>query len=854
MRWGVAAILVAFSTAGLSQANEAKATISQFVNVPAQPLRTALAELARTRDLQIIYHSEVVGARRSAGAVGEFTPEQELARLLYGTGLTYRYLNNTTVTIVPTASIGGAPSKSTATGSAKVKEGKTASSARFRMARMAGDKTQESASIGAADAGSSAASPTLEEVVVTAQKRTQRLSDVPMSVAVLSGDKLVRSQSNTLQDIVDKVPGVQLVSGGPTTNEIVIRGMYLGSGINSSVATYVDEVPYTSEGPFAYSSNIAPNFDPYDLARVEVLRGPQGTLYGANSLAGLLKYVTNAPDPSGYSASFLAGESSTEHGGDGYEVHGMVNLPLGDTAALRIVANDTYFPGYIDDAERHISGLNAVDRYGVRASLLWQATPDLTVRLSAAYQYLKTPDAGVVDLSSSLKPIYGDLTQERAVAQPNSVVNEIYNGTIDWKLGFATLVSSTSYSEVNPKAQIDLSSVFGPILDGIFGGNYGSVAPSSEPVHSVTQELRLASPNDQRLEWIVGGYFTDEAADEQELQYPVDLNNGQILTSFTPNLGAYYITSTYREEAGFGDLTYHLTQAFELGLGGRYSSNQQTYHQVNAGLFTGTDDFQTPSRQSVSTYSVDAKYRFGPDTMAYGRIASGFVPGGPNDVLPGSPLPTTFRSSSDTSYELGVKGNVARGTVTYDLDAFDVEWQDIQLEAEVNDLYAITNGGAARSRGLEGELSYAPVQGLNLSAGGAYTDARLTQDTPASFGGLAGNRLPLSPFFSGNLSADYERPLGRDLSGFGGLDWRYSGDRISDFTFGAPRATLPSYSMVNLRAGLKLRLYVLTVYVKNVGDVRAINTVSSETIAGNPAWAATVAQPRTVGVTLSASF
>jgi iron complex outermembrane receptor protein len=702
----------------------------------------------------------------------------------------------------------------------------------------------------------SASAATGQEVVVTAQKRTERLRDVPMAASVVTGAQLMATQATTLQDVVNATPGLQLVSASPTTNELVIRGISIGAGVNTSVATYVDEVPYTSEGPFAFSSNIAPNLDTYDLARIEVLRGPQGTLYGANALGGLLKYVTNAPDPSRYSASLLTGVDTVDHSDQtGWEVHGMVNIPLGDNAALRIVGDDTYFPGYIDDPSRGVKDINDIRRDGVRASLLWEPTQNLSIRLSANYQNLAAADFSSEDLvAATLKPLFGDLIQERDVAQPQSVSNQIYNGTINWNLGFGTLVSSTSYSEVNPSFVADASSTLGPTLSAIFGRNFGAEETALEPVQSVTQEVRLSSPNGQKLEWIAGFYFDDESADEHEAILPIDLDTGQVLNNFTPNLGTFHITSTYLEYAGFGDLTYHFTPAFEVSAGGRFSSESQTFHEIAAGLFAGTADFRTNSSQSVFTYSVDAKYRFNPETMAYARIATGFVPGGPNDVIPGSTLPATFGSSTTTNYELGVKGSAAEGRVTYDFDVFDVEWQDIQLEAVINNLAAITNGGAARSNGVEGGVGLVPVQGLTLSLNGAYTNARLTQNTPASFGGLAGDRLPLSPYFAGTAAISYERPLWSDVSGFAGLEWHYNGDRMSDFEFGAPRQDLPAYSLVDLHAGLKFHNFTLTAYVKNVGDVRAINTVSTETLAGVSALSAVINPPRTIGVQLAAKF
>jgi iron complex outermembrane receptor protein len=176
------------------------------------------------------------------------------------------------------------------------------------------------------------------------------------------------------------------------------------------------------------------------------------------------------------------------------------------------------------------------------------------------------------------------------------------------------------------------------------------------------------------------------------------------------------------------------------------------------------------------------------------------------------------------------------------------------LIAAIDGLYGATNGGTARSRGVEGGVSYELAQGLHLSANLAYTDARLTQDTPASVNGHAGDRLPESPFFSSTLGASYEHPLISAVVGFGGVDWHYTGDRLSEFVLGAPRQTLPSYSMVDLRAGVRLKAYELTFYVKNVCDSRAISEVSAETVNGINAFSASVITPRTIGLTLSGKF
>jgi len=809
-------------------------------DIPAQSLSAALIQFSHQAKIQVIA-SDNISQQATQGITGPHTIRQALKQLLGASGLGYRLVGDSSITIVREDKI----TLSTSNGA-----GGEIAAASYRTDTAAGSSQSSAAE------GSRIDKPVLEEVIVTANKRSERLADVPMSAIVLSGQKLTESQANTLQDIVNRVPGLQLVSDSPVDNQLIIRGISIGFGaINSSVATYVDEVPYTSEGPFANSSNLAPNLDTYDLARVEVLRGPQGTVYGANALGGLLKYVTNLPDPTQFGASFLTGVSSTLHGGVGYEEHGMVNLPLSDTLALRVVANDNRFPGYIGDPSRGQSQINSVDRYGGRASLLWQADSSLSVRLTAQYQHLEAHDTGDVDVyPGSLQPIFGDLTQEKLIAQPQRVDNEIYNATIKWDLGFASLTSSTSYSKATPTLTQDYSWALGSYISSLLGANYGAALTTSEPVHSFTQEVRLAWRNDSTWDWMIGGYFTDEGAHEIQATPPIDLNTGRILYGLQSSLGVYDITSTYRELAAFGDLNYHVTPAFEVGLGGRYSSEKQSYTQENDGLVTGTDDFTTHSDQNAFTYSADAKYKFNPEAMVYLRVASGFVPGGPNDALPGSPLPETFHSSTTTNYETGIKGAAMDGRLNYDVDLFDVEWKDIQLIADINGLYGVTNGGAARSRGVEGALSYAPARGLSLSANAAYTDARLTQDTPASVNGGAGDRLPESPFFSSTLSASYERPLSSAIVGFGGIDWHYTGDRLSEFVLGAPRQILPDSSMVDVRAGVRVKAYELTLYVKNAGDARAISEVSAETVNGLNAYSASVVTPRTIGLTLSGKY
>jgi len=697
---------------------------------------------------------------------------------------------------------------------------------------------------------------TLETIIVTAEKRSEALKDVPMSVTSMSGSELTRTESTRFEDYIGKVPGMTLIEVSPAQNQLVLRGITIGSAsINSSAATYLDETPYTSEGPFA-NSGISPNLDTYDLQRVEVLRGPQGTLYGSLALGGLLKYVTNAPDPTHFAASAQTGFSSVGHGGEGYNLHAMVNLPLADHAALRVVGYDSYYPGYIDDPSRGLTDINGSHVVGGRVSLLYAPTETFSVRFNVLYQRISAGGNNYEDVyPGTLAPIHGNLTQERLVSQPSETENELYNTTVNWDLGFGKLLSSTSYARTPFSEKVDLSGVYAPIVSSIFGAPFGAALTASEPVETYTQEIRLSSNPNSRFEWQAGGLFTHERSKEYEQIWLIDPATHQILYNFPVGLGTYHITPTYREFAGFVNLDYHFTPAFDVAFGGRYSTNKQSYRQTSEGAFSGITDISTSSSQGVFTYSGDVRWHWTPQSMLYARIATGFVPGGPNDVLPGSTLSESYGSSKTTNYEVGIKSGLFDHRVSVDVSVFDINWNEIQLEALVGTLYGIVNGGTARSDGVEWNFGYVPITGLTLNFNGAYTNARLTQATPASVGGHDGALLPDVPQWSGALSVNYERPLFGDCSGFMGTNWRYSGSRYSDFTAIGPRQHIPSYNIVDLRAGVGIHKWALTLYVKNVGDKIAISTVQANTSAGGlgPQYA-TVFQPRTLGVDLSMKF
>lgn len=820
-------------------------------NVQASDPATAIRAFGAQAGIQILASADDLKGRKLNAVSGSVSTEQGLNSLLAGTGLAHHYMSDRAVTLVKdTGSAGSGPQANTPAPASRSLQLAQESASTTNASGPSPTKKEATSTVADAEP------VVLSEVVVTAEKRSERLQDVPMSLTALSGEALESSKSTRLEDFVGKVPGLTLIDDGALGSQVVIRGITTGVlAVNSSVATYIDETPYTVEGAAGGSYVMQPNLDTFDMQRVEVLRGPQGTLYGANALGGILKYVTNAPDPSGFQARVQTGLSSVADGGVGFDTHGMVNLPVGPNAALRIVGYDNYYPGFLDDPARGLTDINGSRFVGTRVSFLFTPISDLSIRLNALYQDRSWNDFSNVDVfSGSLAPVFGTLNQEVLNRQPGDVVSQLYNLTVNYNAGFANVLSTTSYYTYKPRAVYDQSSL-DHTVSKLFGGDYGVAVLYRNPVQALTQEMRISSTTEGPLQWLVGGYFTNESTHETENLFPVNGTTYNILYGAYPgNLASVDLPTRYKEYAGFLNLDYHITSTFDVAAGGRYSDNKQGLHESASGPLIGLVNITTPSSQSVFTYSGDLRWHFMPQNMVYTRVAEGFVPGGPNDVVPLAPVPKSYSSSTTMNYELGIKSTLLGGRLSAEVAAFLVNWRDIQLNATLNGVNTTTNGGTARSEGVEWDFQYKPLAPLTLGFNGAYTDARLTEDTPASVGGRSGQRLPAVPLWETSASAEYEQPITGSLSGFTALDWRFMGSRYADFV-ATGRQEMPSFNIVDWRGGIETKRWSVAVYVKNIADKIAINYVRSEVVpTGQAAQSAVVYTPRTVGLTLTASF
>jgi iron complex outermembrane receptor protein len=713
----------------------------------------------------------------------------------------------------------------------------------------------------ALDAAAAADSDALATIVVTAEKREEPLKDVPMSVTALSGDSLDKLQARDFTDYAALVPGLSITSSQPGLTRLTLRGQNSG-GVGSTVAVYLDESPFGSSNALLNGSIITGDFDTWDLQRIEVLRGPQGTLYGANSEGGLLKFVSTAPVLGKFSGQAEVNGESVSDGGNGGAVRAVVNLPIGDKLALRVSGYDQDVAGYIDDAALGKKDLNDGHKEGGRAALLYAPTDDLSIHLTATSQQTKYNGTNSVDIDpATLQPLHGDLTQQRTLGEASEAKYENYNATIDWNAGPFSVLSTTSYGILNFDYVSDATSLqaapgvtYGEALGGI-----GLNEDNNAGLKKFTQEIRLASPSTNQLEWQVGGYYTRETG--MLVQH---VNGVGIPTTPAGNpyaglvLETVVLDSSYKETAGFANLTYHFNSQFDIQAGGRYSSNKQSATESVGGplLGGGTQAFTIPSTGDVFTYSFAPRWHVDANTMVYARLATGYRPGGPNaePIAPPPGFPQTYGADKTVNVELGVRSAQLDGRLSIDVAAFRVDWKDIQLFEVVDNLGVNANGGKARSQGVEWTFGYVPMHGLTLNWSGAYTDAKLTSPAP-SVNGNSGDPLAYAPKWGTSLDGEYDWDLFANYKGFVGAVWSYVGTRSTDFASSPTggQLELPSYNTFEARVGLDSAHYRVMLYGKNLGDKRGITSYVS-TGAPGPGGELTPIRPRTIGLTLTAKF
>jgi iron complex outermembrane receptor protein len=710
---------------------------------------------------------------------------------------------------------------------------------------------------------SSDQTPALEEVVVTAEKREERLQDVPVPVSAIDAATLINTNQVSLTQYYSTVPSLNFTPSAFGGGTFTIRGLNSGGG-SSTVAVMVDGVPFGTSSAIANNYAI-PDLDPGILQRVEVLRGPQGTLYGSGSIGGVVNFITLDPAMDTTSGRVQADMNSVDGGnGLGYGFRGSVNVPLSDTLAIRASAFTRYDPGYINNVETGQGGVNWDEVAGGRLAARWQPSEIFTLRLSAMLQdnYLHG------DPQVFIAPGFGDLQQaELRDAEYQHSKTQDFSVNANLKLGRFDLTSISSWNTNSLATGDDFTTFYAGLTQPIYGANIGAASPALADTEKFVEEFRLSTSFGKIADWLLGAYYSHEASHTSELVNINDLSTGAFLSNFSNQ----YWSSTYAEYAAFTDLTFHLTDHFQIQFGGRESFYKQEYNEIDSGPYVPAyEGVPTPAiypvehtSQNAFTYLVTPEFKVSDDFMVYARLASGYRPGGPNfnDVgAVSKEIPTAFGSDTTKNYEIGTKGDVFDHMLTFDVSLYYIDWKNIQLflfNTAVG-LGYLGNAGEAKSEGTEVSLTLHPTQDLTISAWGTWDEAELTEPFPpiASAYGVAGDPLPFAARASGYSSVEQQFPLSDQWRGFVGAAETYVGKRLGGFLSGPPSVTprqeYPAYAKTDLRAGARQGSWTLNLFANNVTNKRGILSGGINNAPNSNAFY--IIQPRTVGLSATKTF
>ena len=733
----------------------------------------------------------------------------------------------------------------------------------------------------------------LAEITVTAQKRTQDIKDVPLSISVLSGESLQANHVQSYEDITRTMPGVAFLSGGgPGLDNISIRGISSSSGA-ATVGLYLDEIPISVKN--LWNGAIEPKL--FDIARVEVLRGPQGTLYGSSSMGGTIRMISNKPNLNDIEGSAYTDISRTSHGGTNYEVTGVLNLPLvPGAAALRLAANSTSDSGYIDNYSSAgpllRAGVNSDHTQAARMSLLFKPSDQLSIEPVVYYMHMTTDDTSVFYQSIGL------FQQSKIVPEPSRITFTVPSLTIDLGLGWADLTSVTSYfsQQFNRTADatfynsqflgflVDQDSILGKKQVGSQIGALPGPEYSWTRTTQFTQEVRLASKpyaeGGSPLTWLGGVYYSDQKVQRVVDDYVTGLvgtftslfgyppQNSQLFAgqSFPKDAVALAgLQTDDRQYAVFGELGYNFSPAVKATAAVRLAHGKAQFTQEESGYFAGNAPpvFTNTASFNAATPRFSLTYDVNRDVTVYGAVSKGFRLGGagifvPSDIcaadLAGFGLksaPKSYDSDSLWSYEAGAKGRVLDDRLTFSGALYYIQWNKIQQTVNLPTCgYTVTtNVGDAKSYGSELEVAAKPTANWTVGAAGGTTHATLTR-VIGSVGAAPGDRILNTPEWTLTLHSEYVQPLSGYTDAFVRGSYAWTGRSYGSFIKTDPDHVRPTFGTFDASAGADWGTLRLSIYGKNL--------LNDTTIIQRPSLLfleeGYTLRPRTIGLTLSKKF
>lgn len=761
------------------------------------------------------------------------------------------------------------------------------------------------------------ASADVGDIVVTALKRATNVQDTPLSISAIGAQTLTNMGIADSTQLARSTPSLVFRENGngPGTR-VIIRNIQ--SAGEPMVGVYYDETPLI--GSVSVSSDAggsSPEIRLFDVERVEVLRGPQGTLYGSGSMAGTLRMIFNKPDLDEYEGQVTGQISSTAHGGFGWETQGVVNAPLiPGVLAVRAVGFYRDRDGYLDNSRLGLTNFNDTTSKGGRLMLRFKPDQDVTFDALAVVQdtdafhsnwYFPSYDAGGKPYDARYESL-----------QPQKDNLHLYSGTLNWDVGAVTLTGVVSYSKRDIKYNYDTSQYFRNAAANATVGSAGckayfntggadcsltqldgykdyalsqapSTAYSPQTTKNFTQEIRISSNGSGPLDWTAGFYRSDRDSSIVSDVNAVDPTTGLMLTPLTtqpvtvgnvtrqPNV--YFrraLEDELKQIAFFGEATYSLTDRLDVTVGARYFDYKKTV--IGSVLVPNVvigNGVQAPTtavaKEDGWVFKFNANYDITDDVMVYAQAAQGFRPGGVNQVIG---LPDTlgpYTSDSLWNYELGFKTSWLDRALIVNFDVFQVDWKDIQSSAQTATAQSngstfsfITNAGNVRIRGIEVETTARPIEGLVLQASGSYIEAKLTEDQrpvnniTINGAGLKGDYVPNTPKVTFQASSQYTFPVSDGISMMARADTNYVSSSWNLYRrTNAFQQKLPGYATVGLRTGFEKDDgdWGVYLFVNNLFDKVGLSTKGNGALFGGGNAVRTVSiAPRTIGMDFRKKF
>jgi len=707
----------------------------------------------------------------------------------------------------------------------------------------------------------------LEEIIVTATKRATSNKDTPIAIAAVSGDAIEKSQAFSLESFARLNPSIQINNRGAGDNQIIVRG--ISSAGKPTVGLYFDETVITGLGLDGGSDN-QPNIQLHDIERVEVLKGPQGTLFGASSMSGTVRVITNKPVMDEVSGKVTVSAADVKGGNGFFQGEAVVNAPLvEDKIAVRAVVWGDTGGGYIDQESATLSKRDTNDQEvkGGRFSL--KATPSerLSILLTALHQEIEVDGTQYYDYDT------GPYLATADTLQPFNDNTDIYSAVIDYSLDFGTITATTSYLDRNFYLARDSTPTarrFGipALLD----------YHQAQDLSNWSSELRFASDFDGPFQIVTGAFYAEQRSDSESAALVADGTTGTARCDFhadcvaagyaTDDINSAFSKTATDQYALFAEGNYTLTEALTATVGIRYyDADISEYKVTTQSLRFPSSPVQTTDSVALDestsedkiSYNFALNYAATDDTSFYGRIASGFRPGGTNDAdgaaQYGVSVPGRYTSDTLWNYEAGVKSYFFDRAAFAELSVYRIDWsgQQISVTDSGGTFAYIANAGKSRVNGVEFQINAKPTPALTVNFGITYTDSKLSEDLPAtaSAAGYDGDRIPYTPKWSFGGQVSYETGLSSEIDGYLSGNFNYRGSSYTEFNETNDNfQRLDDYFLLGLRAGLRYENWDASLYVENLTDKAAEIGLR---VTGD-GYRVYTTRPRTVGLTLSTSF